>query len=119
MRRLERLRRADDYHRVCRQGYRAVGRAGVAYVMPSPRGVTRVGVQVSRRLGPAVRRNRARRRVREALRRLAERLTAGVDVVIVPRPAALSMGFAALQQDLGDTLAALGVLAQESRGDLR
>lgn len=119
MRRLERLRRADDYHRVYRQGYRAVGRAGVAYVMPNPCGVTRVGVQVSRRLGPAVRRNRARRRVREALRALAERLTVGVDVVIVPRPAALSMGFAALQEDLGDTLAALGVLARDPRGDLR
>jgi ribonuclease P protein component len=114
MRQLGRLRRAEEYRRVRRLGRQVMGQAGILYVAPNLCGETRVGVQASRRLGSAVRRNRARRRVREALRALAGQLAVGVDLVIVPRPAALAMEFAALREDLGGMLAAAGALTRGS-----
>lgn len=66
----------------------------------------RIGVTVSRQVRGAARRNRARRRVREAarLRLLAddsgrERPGIPYDVVLIARPAALAGAFAALLQD--------------------
>src|SRR5262245_19373024 len=49
--------------------------------LPHPR----IGLSVSRKVGNAVRRNRWKRRHREAFRLSREKLPAGLDFVIVPR----------------------------------
>lgn len=49
-------------------------------------GAARLGVVASRKVGPAVARNRAKRLVREAFRRHPEVFPAGLDVVIIVRP---------------------------------
>jgi ribonuclease P protein component len=45
----------------------------------------RVGITVSRKIGTAVVRNRARRLVREALRRVPALVPAGIDMIVVQR----------------------------------
>ena len=45
----------------------------------------RVGITVSRKIGTAVVRNRARRLVREALRRVPGLVPAGIDMIVVQR----------------------------------
>jgi len=45
----------------------------------------RIGVSVSRRMGPAVERNRIRRLVREAFRLAQESMPHGCDVLVVPK----------------------------------
>jgi ribonuclease P protein component len=50
-------------------------------------GTTRFGLSTGRRLGGAVVRNRARRRLREALRVMAPSFQPGWDVLIIARPA--------------------------------
>jgi len=78
----------------------------VAFARPRSLAPTRVGVTVSRQVRGAVRRNRARRRVREAARlRLLPHDSApprsGIpyDVVLIARPAALTAAFATLLED--------------------
>jgi ribonuclease P protein component len=61
-----------------------------------------IGITVTRKIGGAVVRNRARRRLREALRQLLPGpAKPGHDYVVVARPAALRQPFAELAADLG------------------
>lgn len=64
-------------------------------------GTIGLGLTVTKKIGGAVVRNRARRRLREALRlTLPGTVRPGVDYVVVARAAALSMPFARLQSEL-------------------
>jgi ribonuclease P protein component len=98
------------------------GRAIVAFATPSSNGGWRVGVTVSRRLRGAVKRNRLRRRLREAAR--ASLLTApglpavaGYDVVLIGRPGALELPLAALSEEAARVRSRLVEAAAESAGD--
>lgn len=101
-----RLRRRQDFDRVMRTQRVFAGRAMVAFARPNANGRWRVGVTVSRKLRGAVRRNRVRRRLREAaaaalLPAAASRSDGGAafDVVLVGRPAALELPWAALEEE--------------------
>lgn len=107
MKRRFRLRREDDFQRLLKGRRIYAGQALVAFSQPSPRGVPRIGVAVSRQLKGSVRRNRARRRLREAarLRLLAhdsvdDGLGIPYDVVLIARPAALTLPAAALESEV-------------------
>jgi ribonuclease P protein component len=111
-----RLRRRQDFDRVMRAQRVFAGRALVAFARAGPAGQWRVGVTVSRRLRGAVRRNRLRRRLREAARagllpagpepRDAE--AAGFDVVLIGRPAAEDLPLAVLSEEAARVRARLG-----------
>lgn len=106
-----RLKRRPDFLRVaggCRKWVtpglivQARRRVDAGHADPGP---PRVGFTASRKVGNAVSRNRARRR----LRALAERLVpqfglAGHDYVIVARAETLRRPFSALAQDLANAL---------------
>jgi ribonuclease P protein component len=102
-----RLRRRQDFDRVMRTRRVFAGRAIVAFATPNAEGRWRVGVTVSRKLRGAVRRNRLRRRLREAARaRLLPRVeppqterAGGYDVVLVGRPEALDLPWSALDDE--------------------
>ena len=107
MKRRLRLRREDDFQRALKGRRVYVGQALVAFSRPSQDGRLRIGVAISRQLKGSVRRNRARRRLREAARiRLVanDSPEAGLgipfDVVLIARPAALSLPAAALEAEV-------------------
>ena len=99
--------RAADFQLVFRERGRSVDRRNfVALWRPCDPGTGGVGFAVTRRIGGAVARNRARRRLREAYRRAAEK-AGGVNVVFVARTGALTCGFAELTQDIEQALEAV------------
>jgi ribonuclease P protein component len=96
-----RLRNRAEYLSVQRRGRKVQTRAFLALFIETG-GRARVGITTTRRLGGAVVRNRARRLVREAFRRRLLAVPAGIDVVVIPRSAALSLTTAEIFRDLGD-----------------
>ena len=98
------------YHR----GKSAAGKTMVVYVMKRRnQAVNRLGITVSVKLGCAVERNRARRRIRETYRLNETRLKNGFDIVIVARKAAVDGPFDLLQKDFDRLCGQLGLLEAE------
>jgi ribonuclease P protein component len=80
-----RLLRRPQFSRVFDTGLRVQGRFVTALVTPNETGQLRLGIVASRKLGNAVKRNRAKRLIREAFRRSEQPAGRGLDVVIIPR----------------------------------
>jgi len=65
---------------------------------------SRYAVSASRRLGNAVKRNRAKRRLREAIRHHREGTSAGWDYLLVARSGAATSSFQEITDAVGDLL---------------
>ncbi|MGK4006002.1 ribonuclease P protein component [Sorangium sp. So ce1036] len=117
--RAKRIRKRADFVRIQTGGHRVTTRhllllvAAPAAAPPrtgqegaplGPPGGPRLGLVASRKVGGAVDRNRAKRLLREAFRRFPELFPEGVDVVVILRAGAGSLG-------LGDVLAELRSVA--------
>ena len=113
---LGRLARDEEFRRVYREGARRANTLVVIHARPNGLDSVRLGVAVGRRFGRAVERNRLRRRLREAVSANRTRIVVGVDLVVVPRPAAATAAFAAIRDSVKATLAAAGVLGRTDDG---
>jgi ribonuclease P protein component len=105
-----RLRRGEDIARVRADGVASNDRLFSLRALPTTEPTVRVAVTASRAVGGAVRRNRARRRVREAVRvALAPRPIpqVGADVVLTVRRPALDAGSAELRRAVETRLGAV------------
>lgn len=93
---------------VIRSGRRATGKLMVVYVVPGDR-LTRAAFVCGRRVGGAVVRNRGRRLLREAWRRVETRAQGPFDVVFVARPEIHGAKTPDVEADMDRALVAVGV----------
>jgi ribonuclease P protein component len=100
-----RIRRPQEFRLVTRTGRRAGGRTLSAHLVVVPGGEpAKVGFVVSRAVGPAVVRNRVKRRLRELMRAHLASLPGGCLVVVRVHPAAAAARQADLAADLDPAL---------------
>jgi len=108
---MEMLRRQRDIDRVFRGGrWQRMPAVAVGVYERGDADATRVAFVAGRRVGTAVRRNRSRRRLREAWRLMADRIRPGADVVAVARDRTADVDFRRLQDEMRRALAAAGLL---------
>ena len=81
-----RIRGRNDFRRIFGRKLRVSDRWITLYADLGSAGHVRLGIAASRRLGNAVQRNRIKRLVREAFRRLRHELPVGTDWVVIPKP---------------------------------
>ena len=79
------LKENRDFRRLYARGRSFVSASLVTYVMKNKKGVKRVGITTSKKIGNAVLRSRSRRVIREAYRQAFPRLKTGYDFVFVAR----------------------------------
>ena len=100
-----RVRRRGEFQRVFNLSLRAKGRYRTVLVAPNEAGTTRLGIVASRKLGDAVRRNRAKRLIRQIFRQTRSLpVRPGVDVVVIPRRELFSAPYSSLESDFRGTL---------------
>lgn len=108
-----RLRLRSEFDRVFQEGRRFGGRLFVVIALPNDRPQHRLGLTVSRKVGGAVTRNRARRLLRESFRRLPQPAGPGFDLVVVARRDIVGRTQAEVDSELRDRVRRL---ADRSRG---
>ena len=87
------------FRKLYNRGDSAVNRYLVLYCQPNHLQENRVGITVGKKLGKAVVRNRARRRLREVYRLNSGRLRQGYDMILVARGRTLTASW----KELNDT----------------
>jgi ribonuclease P protein component len=111
MERRIRLRRTSDVRRVYDEGQSWTHPLLVVVARPNGLDFCRVGVTASRRVGNAVARNRAKRLLREAARRLYPQFGAGWDVMLIARASILKVKEPQVEKALASLLKQAGLNA--------
>jgi len=93
-----RLTQSARFAEIKRKGVSSAHPLMILTKMPNGLSVSRFGFVVSRRLGKAVDRNRARRLMREAVRLRLPTLAGGYDIVLVARQQMREASFADVDQ---------------------
>ncbi|MDR0404286.1 MAG: ribonuclease P protein component [Oscillospiraceae bacterium] len=99
------IKKNRDFHFLYRRGMSCVSDNLVTYVIKRRRSeLNRLGITTSKKVGCAVRRNRARRVIKESYRKLLPCMYKGCDVVFVARTRTSSVSsneiFASMQKHL-------------------
>lgn len=99
-----RLLKRAQFQQVMAEGRKAVSPYLIVIARPSPAGgPSRLGIIASKKVGNAVMRNRAKRRIRESFRSFAE-LAAGWDFVVIARQQATVVPFSVVDYHLKKAL---------------
>lgn len=102
----EHIRRRADFEETYDSGTRASGRLMTLFARQTSGPVARLGIAATRKLGGAVKRNRAKRLVRELFRQ--RKPAAGLDIIVVPRREFFDASFDSLTREFSALLDRIG-----------
>lgn len=107
-----------EFKRVYARGKSVVRPTVVVYCMRKNGPGPRVGITASKKIGNAVKRNRARRLLRESTRELYPQMKSGYDLVLVSRGKTPFVNCKTVMTELASALEELGVLvsAPQNKG---
>ena len=86
---------------------KVVDRTCTLFFLPNPLGHKRLGIIASRKVGNAVARNRAKRKIREIFRRHKNLGEQDMDIVVISSSKLVRAPYATLEQKLTQTLQAV------------
>lgn len=95
-----RLRKKYMFNYCYKVGKIVHGKSALIYYTPSKNKNVKIGISVSKKLGTAVKRNRARRVIREAITPFLERINQNYNIIIVARENLLTYTFKEISHDI-------------------
>ena len=104
------LCRNSDFQRLYHRGKSAVRPTMVMYVGKGRRDMVRLGITAGKKVGGAVCRNRAKRRIREPFRLYAAQINPRTDVCIVARGRILNASADKIKKDFLSAASELGLI---------
>ncbi len=103
----------NQFKKLYQKGDSQVYPSVVVYAKRNGQRNNRLGITVSKKIGKAVTRNRAKRRLREVYRTNSAQLSTGFDFVLVARGRTATVPFSKLNADFLHAADKLGVLKNE------
>lgn len=113
MQQFEKLKLNRDFKRLYYKGSPFVCSGFVLYVAKGRKGRVRLGITATKKLGTAVKRNRAKRVVTAAFRQCVGNISPGYDFVVVARTRILDMKSTAVAERLKASLKEAGILSED------
>ena len=110
------LKQNHEFRRLYSKGKSAVSPYFAVYCRKTNRPVSRLGITTGVKLGNAVKRNRARRRIRELYRTHEGLLRPGFDLVIVARTRVIYARYSQLERAFVELAGRLGLLLPREDG---
>ena len=104
------LNRDGQFQKLYKKGKSVVSPCLIVYAKKNGQNYNRLGITASKKIGKAVVRNRAKRRIRELYRTNFDKLMTGYDFVIVARSKTASVDYATLLSAFMGAVENLGVL---------
>jgi ribonuclease P protein component len=104
---LERIRKKSDFASLYREGSRFRGRYFTLVFRGNGLSHSRLAVVASRKVGPAVVRNRVKRRFRELFRRNKALLVEPLDLIVITRPESGEVAWTELRDAYTSSLATI------------
>lgn len=104
------LNKNGDFRRLYSRGKSAVHPVLVVYVMKNRTGFCRFGITTGKKVGNAVCRNRSKRIIREAYRKISPQINGNYDIVFVARAATPKMKSDEIYEVMSKLLKKLGML---------
>lgn len=114
---VEKLNRNADFKRLYRRGKSCVCKSIVIYVSPNRAGTNRIGITAGKKVGCAVERNRAKRRLRALWQAYASEMGQGFDICLVARGITWKTKFSFLEQDFLSACKTVGLLNAQNTVD--
>ena len=115
MKKAARLKGKKEFDTVFTEGRSWANNFVVLRAVPNGAGVNRYGIVAGRRLGGAVVRNKAKRRLRAAVSKIA--VGEGWDIVLVARKAAADTDYHTLEKATKDLFARARLLGEDKRAE--
>lgn len=103
------LKQNHEFRRLYSKGKSAVSPYFAIYCRKTKRPNSRLGITTGLKLGNAVKRNRARRRIRELYRTNESRLLPGYDIVVVARTRVIYGSYGELERSFLQLMRKLGI----------
>lgn len=112
MKKIISLKRNSDFQRLYNRGKSVVKPTMVVYAKKGRGEMLRLGITATKKLGGAVERNRAKRRIRELFRVKQDELVSGYDICIVARNRVLNAEYDKVCADFMSAAKEIGLIAE-------
>ena len=110
MNKKEKISKNREYRKIYNRGKNMISPLVITYVLKNKFNNTRVGITTSKKIGNAVKRNRARRVIRESFYSLRKNIKNGYDLVFVARGRTSKVKMGEVLKDITYHLEKLGVI---------
>lgn len=113
------LKKNYEFVRTYKKGSFFPGKYIVIYVIKNRFGKNRLGITANKKVGNSVKRNRAKRLIREGYRFYEDFITSGIDVVFVARGVDTKYGLAEIKKEMKFLLKKMKAFDQEKWDGLK
>lgn len=113
------IRKNYEFLRIYKKGKFFAGRYLVIYALKNYSGMNRLGITVNKKVGKSVKRNRAKRLIRESYRFYEDFIPDGLDIIFVARSVENEYGLAEIRREMKFLMKKLQVFDQQKWDGLK